>query len=104
LLAAIVIGDDQRIRNDRAACKDDDEGEEIERKRQHPEQWHCHNVGRDVPRDRDEQAEGTAPSVTQDAASRRVGAALASPSKATRGSRERISAHALSWTVPRPKA
>ena len=48
--------DDEPMRNDRPAGEHDDEGQEIERERQHPEQRHRRDVGRDVGGDRDQQA------------------------------------------------
>ena len=47
--------DHQPMRNDRLAREYDHEGEEIERERDHPEQRHCGDVGRDMGGHRDQQ-------------------------------------------------
>ena len=49
-------GDDQPVRNDRAAREHDDEGQEVERERKHPQQRHRRDIGGDVRGHRHQQA------------------------------------------------
>ena len=48
-------GGNQPVRDDRAALKGNDEGQQIKRERHHPHQRHRRHVGRDVGGDRDQQ-------------------------------------------------
>jgi len=70
-------GDDEPVRNDRAAREHDDEGQEVERERKHPQQRHRRDIVEMCAVTATSRPDGTAASATQDAALRQVGGASA---------------------------